>query len=321
MDDIRTFFHAVGAAPNPGATAAELDAFEVRTGLSLPPQLRAFYGYTNGLTIDDGGLRYGSVRPAAWMKILPLTEVIPYVEGMRQYDIPQVWGYFPLTDCNDSNPYCVCCNGPLRNRVVHVFHDDVAELNFWNLGRFLDAVAAAVVSKGEDHPELDRLPGDYTSDREDRTEDEVRTGLELLRLADGLTDVELHDALRFAIDLLSEAEVDVVARLLETGDEYTAREAAARLRTMKSPRAADALRQYRRETARFVADCVAALGAAGLDVTEVRQDTACLKPGPVWLNLPVWFHRRREPGIYDAVVRRAKELLAANQQGASKLKR
>jgi hypothetical protein len=41
--------------------------------------------------------------------------------------------------------------------------------------------------------------------------------LELLRLANGLTDVELHDALRFAIDLLSEGEADEVARLLETG--------------------------------------------------------------------------------------------------------
>lgn len=140
--------------------------------------------------------------------------------------------------------------------------------------------------------------------------------MELLRLADGLTDVELHDALRFAIDLLSEGELDEVVRLLETGDEYTAEEAAARLAAMKSPRAADALRQYRRETAKFVVDCVAALRAAGLDVTDVRRDTACLKPGPVWLNFPVWFHRRREPGIHDAVVQRAKELLARNQSGS-----
>jgi hypothetical protein len=43
-----------------------------------------------------------------------------------------------------------------------------------------------------------------------------------------------------------------VARLLETGDEYTARKAAARLGAMTSARAADALRQYGRETARFV---------------------------------------------------------------------
>ena len=176
------------------------------------------------------------------------------------------------------------------------------------------------MSKGEDHPQVDRLPGEYTSDREDRTEDEVRTGLELLRLAHRLTDVELHDALRFAIDLLSEGEVDEVARLLETGDEYTAREAAARLGVMKSPRAADALRQYRRETARFVADCVAAIRAAGLDVTDVREDTACLKPGPVWLNLPVWYHRRREPGIHDAVVRRAKGAVGREAAGVAKLK-
>jgi hypothetical protein len=194
MDDLRAFFHAVGAAPKPGATPAELDAFEARTGLSLPPQLRAFYGATNGLTIDGGGSRYVSMRPAAWMKILPFAEVMQYVEGMRRYGIPQVWGYLPFTDCNDSNPYCVCCNGPLRNRVVHVFHDDVARLKFWELDRFLDAVAAAVVSRGQDPPEVDRLPGEYTSDREDRTEDEVCTGLELLRLADGLADVELHDA-------------------------------------------------------------------------------------------------------------------------------
>ena len=67
MDNLRAFFHAVGAAPNPGATSAELDAFEARTGLSLPPQLRAFYGSTDGLTIDGGSSRYVSVRPAAWM--------------------------------------------------------------------------------------------------------------------------------------------------------------------------------------------------------------------------------------------------------------
>jgi hypothetical protein len=310
MDDLRAFFHAVGAAPSAGATAAELDTFESRTGLSLPPPLRAFYRSTNGLTIEGGGC----------MKILPLAGVPTYVEGMREWGIPQVWGYFPFTDCNDSNPYCVCCNGPLRSRVVHVFHDDVAQLKFRDLSGFLAAVAAAVVSKG-DYLSVDRLPGEYTSGREDRTEDEVRTGLELLRLADGLTDEALHDALRFSIDLLSEAEVEEVVRLLETGDEYTAPEAAARLRAMKAPRAAAALGQYRRETARFVADCVAALRAAGLDVTDVKQDTARVRAGPsnphaIWLNLPVWFNRRGELGIYDLVVRRARELLAANQVGS-----
>src|SRR5215470_9029 len=92
MDDFRAFFHTVGAAPNAGATAVELDAFEARMGLSLPAQLRTFYMSTNGLTIDGNGSRYVSVRPAAWMEILPLAKVVPYVEGMRQYGIPQVWG-------------------------------------------------------------------------------------------------------------------------------------------------------------------------------------------------------------------------------------
>jgi SMI1/KNR4 family protein SUKH-1 len=110
MDDLRSFFHTVSAAPNPGATAAELDAFEARMGLSLLPQLRAFYASTNGLTTDD-------VWPANRMKILPLAEVMPYVEGMRQYGIPQVWGYFPFTDCNDSNPLlCVLQRAAAESR-------------------------------------------------------------------------------------------------------------------------------------------------------------------------------------------------------------
>jgi hypothetical protein len=104
MDDLQAFCHAVGATPNPGATATELDAFEARTGLSLPPQRRAFYASTNGSTIDGDASRYVSMRPAAWMEILPLAKVVPYVEGMRGCGIPQVWGYFPFTDCNDSNP-------------------------------------------------------------------------------------------------------------------------------------------------------------------------------------------------------------------------
>jgi hypothetical protein len=167
MDDLGAFFHAVGAAPNPGVTAEELDAFEAHMGLSLPPQVRAFYRATNGLTIDGDGPGYresgelarrvrerpwpkrGELarrvrhvgrqlgqRPAAWMEILPLAEVVPYLEGevmpfvdgVSHYGIPEVWGYFPFTDCNDSNPYCVCCNGPLRGRVVHVFHDDDPKL-------------------------------------------------------------------------------------------------------------------------------------------------------------------------------------------------
>jgi hypothetical protein len=60
------------------------------------------------------------------------------------------------------------------------------------------------VSRGKNHPRLDRFPGEYATDREDRTEDEVRTGLELLKLADGFIDVEHDDALCFAIALLSE---------------------------------------------------------------------------------------------------------------------
>jgi hypothetical protein len=78
MNGLRAFFRAVGAAPNPGATAAELDAFEARTGLSLPPQLRDFYRSTNGLTLGGGGC----------MKVLPLAEVMPYIEGMRDYGVP-----------------------------------------------------------------------------------------------------------------------------------------------------------------------------------------------------------------------------------------
>ena len=71
MDDLQAFLHAVGATPNPGATAAELAAFEARTGLSLPSQLRAFYGLRTGSRSTAAardmsvGLRTGARSTAA----------------------------------------------------------------------------------------------------------------------------------------------------------------------------------------------------------------------------------------------------------------
>lgn len=308
MNDFRAFAQSDFVELQPGATASELSAFEARSGLSLPSQLRTFYQLSNGATVLQGE-----------MIILSLAEALSQFRDMREYGVPQAWGYFPFADCNNSDPYCVCCSDPVRGRIVQVFHDDAAQLRFSNISRFLDATAGAAAAIAvctdpdrENVEDLGRLDGEYVH-RLERTEDEVSTGLSLVQLADHLTDVEMRDAQRFAIDLFSEAEIGKVIHLLETGNEYVVEKARARLETMRSPEASKALEQYDRETATFVSDCVAALRAAGLHVTDVRTHTACMSPGPLWLNFPIWFHRRHEAGIQDVVVRRAKELLALHQ--------
>src|SRR4051794_6697035 len=168
MTDFGEFIRLGGVTPNRGATDAELAGFEAQTGLTLLPELRRLYAASNGLVVDRRGR----------MRILPLGEVAGHVRSFGSFGIPVQWGYFPFTDLNDSNPHCVCCDGPAKGYVVHVNHDDVAHIEFRNLDSFLAAVrrvmeAGAETDDDDDAPSLWRLPQDFSPDTSGRTPADV----------------------------------------------------------------------------------------------------------------------------------------------------
>jgi SMI1 / KNR4 family (SUKH-1) len=305
----KQLFKALGAKTEPGVAARELTAFENSHGLPLPLDLRELYQASNGLEIAGGA-----------MVILPLEGVAEHRRGFQNWGIPDTWGYFPLTDTNDSNPQCVCCRGLLAGRVVRVFHDDVARLTYRDVRSFFDAVRSVLkLAENEDcdkddAPSIYELPEDYADRAAPRSKDDVTTGLELLRLSEGMPadSVERNDALRFAIALLSGKEVEQLASLLDD-NEYIREAAVARLEAIGTHEAKSAIRKHNTAITRFVNDCVQALKAAGIQVVEVSRHCPRLGPGTVWFNLPMWFDRRREPSIIPEIVERAKQLLEQNQ--------
>ena len=311
MIDITSFLRLPGVTPNPGATPDEIAAFEALTGVTLLPELRQLYAASNGLAIDH----HGRVR------INTLEEVARYDSGFRHWGIPDQWRYFAFTDRNDSNPHCVCCDGPAKGYVVRVNHDDIARVEYRRLGSFLDAVRRVLERPdADDGPSLRNLPQDFYPDTSDRTPEDVAAAHRLIAFAATLEagTVERADAERWAITLFSENEVGEVAQLLDTGDEYRRDEAIAKLSRMTTPAAQEALQRHRREAREFSRRVVDALKQAGLNVAEVSQDGhPRLEPGRVWLNVPMFFTDRRRPTILADVVQRARELIAYKTQGKS----
>ena len=309
MSEFGQFTALPGVVSRRGASESELAAFEARTGLALPLEVRQFYQHTNGLEIDRG----------ARLRILNLDEVADYVESFRQFGIPTVWGYFPFTDRNDSNPHCVCCDGPATGYVIRVNHDDTAHIEYRSLGTFFAAVRDVLQQPETDEdegPSLWNLPQDFLPHTSDRIPEDVATAKRLLEFAGSLEagSVERADAERWAITLFSVAEAEEVARLLDEGDEYRRREALAKLSQMNSPAATAALERHRREESEFTREVVRGLTEAGLTVAEVSGGCPRLEPGSVWLNVPMLFTDRRRPTILSEIVQRARELIALNTQ-------
>src|SRR5262245_46475199 len=221
MTDLASFLILPGVTPNPGATIDEIASFEALTGLTLTPELRELYSASNGISIDRHGL----------MRINSLEVVAGYDSGFRHWRIPRVWNYFAFTDRNDSNPHCVCCDGPAKGSVVRVNHDDSARIEYRSLGSYLDTLHRLLElpekpKRGfyydKDGPLLSELPQDYYPNTSDRTPEDVATAHRLLAFADTLErgTVERTDAERWAITLFSENEVAQIARFLDVGDWY-----------------------------------------------------------------------------------------------------
>lgn len=310
MSEFGRFTATPGVVSRRGASESELAAFEARTGLSLPLEVRQFYQHTNGMEIGH----------SARIRILNLEEVAHYVESFRRFGIPSAWGYFPFTDRNDSNPHCICCDGPVMGYVVRVNHDDIAGIEYRSLETFFAALRDVLQqpeTDEDDRPSLWNLPQDFHPDTSDRIPEDVDTAKRLLEFADSLEvgSIERADAERWAITLFSEAEAEEVARLLDEGDEYRRGEAFAKLSRMSSPIAAAALRRHRQEESEFILEVVRTLRQAGLTVAEVSGGCPRLEPGCVWLNVPMFFTDRRSPTILADIVSRARELVALNTRG------
>jgi hypothetical protein len=317
MERAQQFCDRLELRPQPPASNADLAAAAQTSGLDLPPDLLDFYRFSNGLSVG-----------ACEFEILSIEKASGRAARMREMGFPEEWGYFPFTESGDSNSYCVCCNAPVRSRIVLVQHDNVARLDFQSLSSFFDGIEHLARRRREaagqtiDDSGEDEEPGPLTfwmemaeHEREyaghgPRGEDDVATGLELLQLAPTLSDSEVaqHDAFRFALALLDQRHVPAIEKLLDE-DEYVRQDVIDRLKEIGTDQARRAIRKFERDYRSFVEHAVNALRAAGLRVTVSRETHVRLDDGPLWLNMEMIYGWRNDPDPWGRIIRRANELL------------
>ena len=298
MESLQHLAVQLGVQLLPPATADDIHAFEAKARFQLTDSLRELYLTSNGLIYRPGLLEINS-----------LARALTYIEGMRQYGIPQIRNYFPVTENNDSNSFCVCCDKVMSGYVVAVYHDDVAGVKFRSLDDFFAAVGLFVTP---DEWDLHELPSDM--DKPERTPTDIEIGRKLLEQAKQFDGVDRNDTLRFGMCLLSEQQVDEIAPYLEDEDYFVSRDAKERLIAIGTPDAQRALATFEESMQRFVTQCADALKRAGMTPTDIQDACIRLDPGPVWLDIPAFYAiRKRESNIFDYVVERAKFFLKDKQ--------
>jgi hypothetical protein len=270
----------------------------------LPEELYALY------TVCDGGRceRLGRLR------ILPLGEAARLAKTLCGWR--PTMGYFPVFDDAPSDPVCVCTSGPIKGYVVFVNHDGSDVILARGLSGFLSILARTPPAKDwrledamfEPAPPK-HVPFELAGPQ--RSAEDIRAARQLLKIAESSVggDDEYAHLFEMALKLLSDEQTGEIAALLKHRDHEVRRIAQERLAESKSPAAAAALQAADDELAAFVEKAVGVLKQAGLDAHVVNRTQIRLEPGPVWLNVPIFFDRREKADVWEFLVERAKVFL------------
>jgi hypothetical protein len=278
-----------------GATESEILQAEKVSGLKFPAGYRELISESNGYFFQQQDVG-----------ILSLKESLEYLQGLREFGMTELWGYFPILDNNDSNPWCVCCKEPIEGYIVQYCHDDSAKIKFRDVKTLFAAIQA---SSRNDALLMDKLAGDFES--EFRTPQDIKVARELLKAGSTMVDLARGDACRFAMWLFGEDQVDEIVPLLNAGDHLIADDATLRLASMENPKALEALRADRRTFEEFVRKALEILHHAGIKAeTHSRGIDYMLNLGNLRLDLKVFYADRNKPDFEKKFIERVKFLAA-----------
>lgn len=299
----QTFLDSFRIARREPLSESEIVDVESKTGLSFPETYRTCY-----LTCDGGQAQ--DQRSA--LEILSLRAVLDYevILDSARY----IWGLAPFSENNDSNPICVCCRPPLTGYVVLVLHDDAPRLKFRSLDNFFKA-AIDSVARGN-FLDTFSLPSDFDSPK--RTQQDLAIARELVRLVkldDSLCDDERTHSLRFACDLFSDLEIDEMVALIEDGDEYVYEHVVKRLQRISDKKAETALAQLAKNYDEFIDRCANSLRLARIQTSihsKHGSKSIRVDPGPIWLNMKMFFAIRNQPDFESYFLGRVKYLIEQN---------
>jgi SMI1 / KNR4 family (SUKH-1) len=301
----RDFLKEFQIKGNKPVSEAQLAKAEAKLGFVLPVSLRACY------RICDGGQAQSD---QSRLHIFSLTESLEY--GLVTGILNTFWSFFPFAENNDSNPICVCCKSPLAGYVVQVNHDDDQQLKYRSLLGFLQG-AIGYVQGGQFLDTHEMLP-EFTS--RERTEHDRSIASQLIDSAtqrENLDDQESIDALRFACDLLSDEEVDEIVGLLKFEAEYVREHVIHRLKGIAGAKAKNALHQLEADFDAFVERCARTLQQAAIQASvhaPYGKKSIRIDPGPIWLNLELFYSERNRPDFEYFLLERARYFLSQKKK-------
>lgn len=298
---IQSFLTEFQIKGNKPLSEAQLARAERELGFALPAALKKWY-------LTHNGGRAGNDRSAL--------ELFSLNEGLGYGDVPgflnSAFGHLPVAENNDSNPVCVCCKSPLAGFVVRVAHDDDPRLLYRSLDGFFRAAVEFV--RGGEFLDTHELPGEF--DGPERTPKDRTTARKLIALANepgALDDRDRVNALRFACDLLADADLNEIAGLLEIDNEYVREHVTARLQRIPGAKAKKALGRLTDDYDAFVERCAATLKNAGINASIQAphgKNTIRIDPGPVWLNTEHFYNERQRPDFDEYLLERARFFIA-----------
>lgn len=281
---------------NQGLSEREISDAEASTGLKFPSIYRKF------VSESDGGL-----FEKQSVKILTLKESLKYFSSLREFGLTQTWGYLPILDNEDSNPWCLCCKHPLTGYIVQAMHDDAAQIKFRSFENFFSAIDR---SERNDPLLLDELDGDFKSS--DRAVEDIEIARALVKNASNYEDIDRGDACRFAMWLFGEDHVDEIALFIEDQDALVAYDALDRLRVLSSPEAKNAIQAARKNLAGFVEESLSLLKQAGIQAQVQNESAIRVSPG-VSLDMRVFYAQRKAAGAEQKFIERVQHLIARKQ--------
>ena len=303
-------FHIETGKP---ASEAALRKADAGLGFPIPESIRRCYRTCNG-----GRAGPGPDGPRSAVELLSLDAALGYGRVPGFFD--GFWGYFPFVENNDSNPVCLCGKSPLTGYVVLVRHDDAPRLMFRSPEGFFRAAVEYV--RGGEFFDTHDLPSEF--DGPDRTRKDLSVARQLnaaVAAGDALRGQERTDALRFACDLLSDDHVEEIAALLKDEDESVREHATRRLQRIPGAKAKKALSQSENDFDAFVDRCARTLQREGIEASVQAPHgpkTIRIDPGPIWLNMDMFFSARKRPDIEDYLLERARFFVAEEKKQARK---
>ncbi len=277
-----------------------IDSFEAEAKLKLSDEVRSFYLAFDGVDFDGGALEFLSLAKANVLR-----------QGMSEIGCDRSWRYWPLTENNDSNPFCVSCSGPLRGFVVQVFHDDSPKIKWRTFDCFLKATLDYI---SDDEWRLEFMPNEF--EQIERTAHDIETARALLQEASTKPkgDLERGEMACFAAWLLGEEQWAEVAELLTTEDEYVRREVINRLKVMRHPEARRVISDSKRDFQSFVVKCGNILTTAGFRISIDQHSQLQVLDGPIWLNMEMFYSERAKPNMEQFLIERTTHLVKLKHQ-------